>query len=111
MPHGPPRWREQADSGKKGVDSTVNPSHLLYVGPEQSLAEPTYNPAWLNPEDFSIPQLETTDDCAKQLAALQKELEQERRRREIAEEAQAKVQAELAEIKSKIQELCEMLEE
>ena len=95
---------------KKGVDSTVNPSHLLHMGPGQSLAEPTYNPAWLNPEDFVIPQLESPDDCAGQLAALQKELEQECRRRQIAEEAQAKAETELAEIKSKIRELCEMLE-
>ena len=96
---------------KKGVDSTINPSHLLYVGPGQSLEKPTYNPAWLNSEDFTIPALKSTDDCAGQLAALQKELEQERRRREIAEEAQAKAETELAEIKRKIQELCEILGE
>lgn len=95
---------------KKGVDSTVNPSYLLHIGPGQSLAEPTYNPAWLNPEDFVIPRLESPDDCAGQLAALQKELEQERHRRQIAEEAQAKAETELAEIKSKIRELYEMLE-
>lgn len=92
---------------KKGVDSTVNPSYLLHIGPGQSLAEPTYNPAWLNPEDFAIPPLQDNDG---QLAVLKKELEQERHRREIAEEAQAKAETELAEIKSKIQELYEMLE-
>ncbi|WP_274952473.1 M23 family metallopeptidase [Angelakisella massiliensis] len=96
---------------KKGVDSTVNPSHLLHMGPGQSLAEPTYNPAWLNPEDFVIPQLESTDDCAGQLAALQKELEQERRRREIAEEAQRAAESRLEEIKDKIKDLVAELEE
>ncbi len=42
---------------KKGTDSTVNPSHLLYLAKGQSLLKPTYNPTWLNPEDFTIPPL------------------------------------------------------
>ncbi len=45
---------------KKGVDTTVNPSYVLHVGPEQVLVEPSYNPAWLNPEDFAIPAWEDT---------------------------------------------------
>ena len=91
---------------KKGVDSTVNPSHLLHIGPGQSLDDPTYNPAWLNSEDLAIPRLESPDDCAGHLEALQKELEQERRRREIAEEAQAKAEEKL----QKIKELCDSME-
>jgi len=51
-------WSPQVKSGnfwKKGTDTTVNPSHVLHVGPEQVIVEPNYNPAWLNPEDFTIP--------------------------------------------------------
>ena len=55
------RWSPQVSSGLtfwvKGVDSTVNPSDYLHIGRGQSLADPTYNPAWLNPEDFTIPAL------------------------------------------------------
>lgn len=40
---------------KKGVDSTVDPSALLHVGAGQELADPTYNPAWLNDGDFALP--------------------------------------------------------
>lgn len=40
---------------KKGTDSTVNPSHVLHVGEGQEIVKPTYNPAWLNAEDFVIP--------------------------------------------------------
>lgn len=93
---------------KKGVDSTVNPSYLLHVGPGQSLEEPTYNPAWLNPEDFVIPQLQGDDG---QLAVLKKELEQERHRREIAEEAQRAAESRLDAIKTKIKDLVVELEE
>jgi murein DD-endopeptidase MepM/ murein hydrolase activator NlpD len=42
---------------KKGTDSTVNPSVVLHVSPDQVIVEPTYNPIWLNPEDFIIPSL------------------------------------------------------
>lgn len=55
------RWSPQVSSGLTfwvhGVDSTVNPSDYLHIGQGQSLADPTYNPAWLNPEDFTIPAL------------------------------------------------------
>lgn len=55
------RWSPQVSSGLTfwvhGVDSTVNPSDYLHTGPGQSLADPTYNPAWLNPGDFAIPPL------------------------------------------------------
>lgn len=40
---------------KKGTDSTWNPSSVLYVGEGQEIVKPTYNPAWLNPEDMAIP--------------------------------------------------------
>ena len=39
----------------KGTDSTVDPSHLLHIGEGQEIVEPTYNPAWLNEDDFVIP--------------------------------------------------------
>lgn len=96
----------------KGVtDTTVNPSDILYCGPDQEIVASTYAPEWRNPEDDAIPQLEDDANSKETISRLQKELEQERRRREIAEEAQAKAEKELAEIKSKIRELCEMLEE
>lgn len=93
---------------RKGVDSTVNPSFLLHVGPGQSLADPTYNPAWLNPEDFEIP--ETSEDCSDDLAALKEELAAARRRQEIAEEAQASAEGRLAEMTEKIQAVIAGLE-
>lgn len=56
-----PRWSPQVSEGhtfwQKGADSTLNPSHLLHVGEGQVIVKPTYNPAWLNPEDFAIPGL------------------------------------------------------
>lgn len=95
----------------KGVtDTTVNPSHILYCGPDQEIVASTYAPEWRNPEDDAIPQLEDETACDEEIISLQKELEQERHRREIAEEAQAKAETELAEIKRRIQELYEMLE-
>lgn len=39
----------------KGIDTTVNPSLWLWMGDGQELVSPTYNPAWLNAEDFNIP--------------------------------------------------------
>ena len=47
---------------KKGIDSTVNPSHVLHIGAGQGIVKPTYNPAWLNPEDFAIPLAEDAPD-------------------------------------------------
>ncbi len=41
---------------RKGVtDCTVNPSFVLHRGAGQATVRPTYNPAWLNAEDFIIP--------------------------------------------------------
>lgn len=96
---------------KKGVDSTVNPSYLLHVGPGQSLADPTYNPAWLNAEDFTIPELQSPGDYAEQLAELEKELAQERNRREIAEKAQQETQAAYDSLVGKLRDLMETLED
>lgn len=45
----------------KGTDSTVNPSFVLHVGEGQEIAKPTYNPAWLNEEDFVIPVMENVE--------------------------------------------------
>lgn len=55
-----PAYSPQVAGGtfwKRGIDSTVNPSHLLHVGQDQEIVEPTYNPEWLNPEDFAIPKI------------------------------------------------------
>lgn len=58
-----PTYSPQVAAGKtfwkKGTDSTVNPSHVLHIGTGQEIVKPTYNPAWLNPEDFVIPALVT----------------------------------------------------
>lgn len=43
----------------KGTDTTVNPSHILHIGDGQVIVNPTYNPAWLNSEDFTIPMAST----------------------------------------------------
>ncbi len=57
-----PQWTPQVSSGLsfwvRGVDSTVNPSYLLHQDADHELVEPTYNPEWLNYEDFSIPVVE-----------------------------------------------------
>ena len=44
-----------SDFWKKGTDTTIDPSHLFYVGEGQEIVKPTYNPAWLNADDFNIP--------------------------------------------------------
>ncbi|HWP50088.1 MAG TPA: M23 family metallopeptidase [Clostridia bacterium] len=44
---------------KAKTDTTVNPSFVMHVGAGQQIVKPTYNPAWLNPEDFVIPALIT----------------------------------------------------
>ena len=53
---------EQGNIIKKGYigsrDTTLNPSDILFVGENQEIVKPTYNPAWLNPSDFNIPKLE-----------------------------------------------------
>lgn len=95
---------------KKGVDSTINPSHLLHVGPGQSLADPTYNPAWLNPEDFAMPEIPAPSD-GEDVAALREKLAAAQRRQEIAEEAQAVAEKKLAELIDKIKAEIERLEE
>jgi len=48
----------------KGIDTTVNPSMWLFVGDNQEIAKPTYNPAWLNPEDFNIPKIKEETEMA-----------------------------------------------
>lgn len=95
-------WSPQVSSGhsfwKKGSDSTVNPSFVMYIGEGQSVAEPTYNPAWLNPEDQAIPELE--EDDADEIAGLKEQLAAERRAREAAE-------TELDDIRAGIRRLAE----
>ena len=46
---------------KKGTDSTVDPSFVLHTATERVIVEPTYNPEWLNRDDFIIPFAENVD--------------------------------------------------
>lgn len=48
----------------KGIDSTANPSLWLWCGEDQELVTPTYNPAWLNAEDFNIPKIKEETEMA-----------------------------------------------
>lgn len=64
---------------RKGTDTTVNPSFVLHVGVGQTVVPPTYNPAWLNPEDQHIPDepeaaCQNCADLKGQLAEAEKEL-------------------------------------
>lgn len=89
-------WSPQVSGGhtfwKKGTDSTVNPSFVLHVGAGQRVAEPTYNPAWLNAEDMELPKLADRDYKA--------EYEAERAKLEEA-------LAELSDIRAGIRKLAE----
>lgn len=49
----------------KGIDTTVNPSLWLWCGEDQELVTPTYNPAWLNAEDFDIPRIKGEKNMEK----------------------------------------------
>ena len=40
---------------KKGTDTTVDPSFILHTSKDRTTVKPTYNPAWLNRDDFDIP--------------------------------------------------------
>lgn len=77
---------------KKGVDSTVNPSYILYIGASQSLVAPTYNPAWLNNEDFNIPKLSNEDKDCENCKKLEEQLN-------ILEEKYQNIEKKLQEIK------------
>lgn len=76
----------------KGTDSTVNPSLIFYLGEGQRVVPPTYNPAWLNPEDKVIPMLPTEQHACRE-EALQKEIdalkEQMRKKNNLLLEFQA----------------------
>lgn len=52
-----PQVAQRQDFWMRGTDTTVNPSTVLHIGSGQAIVEPTYNPAWLNPEDREIPAL------------------------------------------------------
>ena len=68
--------REQGNLLKKGRDSSVNPSYVLHVSKEQEIVPPTYNPAWLNKEDFMIPALGEELDWQARYFALYNELKE-----------------------------------
>ncbi|MBQ4100593.1 MAG: hypothetical protein IJC83_03505, partial [Oscillospiraceae bacterium] len=47
---------------KKGVDTSINPIYLLHLGEGHTLTPATYNPDWLNADDYDIPNLEPKTD-------------------------------------------------
>lgn len=53
----------------KGIDTTVNPSLWLWVDKDQVIVKPTYNPAWLNAEDFNIPEIPYNDNKEEDIMA------------------------------------------
>ena len=55
----------------------MNPSLWLYQSDDRALVTPTYNPAWLNAEDFDIPLLPADESPLTRLLALAKEMENE----------------------------------
>ena len=75
-------WSPQVSAGhtfwKKGSDTTADPSLWLWKGDGQTIAEPTYNPQWLNPQDFEIldenkiqclaEACKTAEQCARRLS-------------------------------------------
>ena len=64
-----PAWSPQVKGSniiKKGCDSTVNPSYIFHVGAGQKIVTPTYNPAWLNSEDRTIPNAPEENVTCKQ---------------------------------------------
>jgi len=85
-----PTYTPQVAGGtfwKKGTDSTVNPSYILYTDKSHTVVDPTYNPAWLNEEDMKIPKTTTTASSSttsstsssatsSQIAALNKTISQ-----------------------------------
>lgn len=64
-----PCYSPQVSSGHafwfKGTDSSVNPSLVLHIGAGQEIVKPTYNPAWLNAEDFIIPAVPAAETVLK----------------------------------------------
>lgn len=59
-----PTYSPQVSAGhtfwRKGTDSSINPSFLFHVSDDRQIVPPTYNPAWLNSEDFNFPLAEVT---------------------------------------------------
>ena len=57
---------------RKGTDSTVDPSFIFHQTADRVTVPPTYNPAWLNQQDKTIPLIltdtsDTTNDTIKVL--------------------------------------------
>ena len=50
-----PQVSMQSTFWKKGTDTTVNPSFIFHASADRKNVDPTYNPEWLNMEDFKIP--------------------------------------------------------
>ena len=72
-------WSPQIAKGRisfwrNGVDSTVNPSFVLHQRSNQILTNPTYNPAWLNDEDFNIPKLNNVNEDCENCKKLEEQL-------------------------------------
>lgn len=75
-------WSPQVSRGhtfwKKGRDTTLNASCLLWQSKERLSVPPTYNPEWLNAEDLSIPQCPGDDaltDIRDSLLSLARQIE------------------------------------
>lgn len=84
----------------KGTDSTMNPSYIFYVGQGQRVVPPTYNPAWLNPEDKDIPSLPAEDGDAlrQRITELEAELSNEHAARLDAEQRANKAESKIQEV-------------
>jgi len=55
---------------KKGSDTTVDPSLWLHAAGGRTAVEPTYNPAWLNPQDLAFSQAPSAQSLQEKLVAL-----------------------------------------
>ena len=74
-------WSPQIKKGRvsfwrNGVDSTVNPSFVLYKGADQILVPPKFNQSWLNAEDKQFPAAPKEETDYKTLYEKEKEARQ-----------------------------------
>lgn len=96
-----PTWTPQVSAGhslwKKGKDSTVNPSLWLWQAKSRTTVPPTYNPAWLNAEDFGIPFAEEQQNDDRRIEALTAERDRYKRLYEAYRSAFERAQRELSE--------------
>ncbi len=69
-----PVWTPQVSAGhafwKRGADTTVDPSLWLHAESGRTAVTPTYNPAWLNPQDLAFSERATVQELREKLVAL-----------------------------------------